>query len=260
MNAGPERQRISTDFPVLVPEWRRKPAQVHAFTTTRSGGVSRAPYQGRTESDGLNLGWHVGDAPQAVAANCEILNRQLPSPVIFLSQMHGNLVVDAENLQPGQSADACIASKPGVVCAVLTADCLPVLFCDLQGRVVGAAHAGWRGLAAGVLQATVAAMRSAGAGEIIAWMGPAIGPGQFEVGQDVVDAFPLQNGSNFFVPQTEPGKYLADIYSLAKSILIQAGVAEIEGGQHCTVTEVDKFYSYRRDRITGRMASLIWID
>lgn len=233
---------------------------VRAFTTTRNGGVSRAPYQGRAGSGGLNLGGHVGDDPQAVANNCGILNRHLPSPVIFLSQIHGNMVVDAENLQHGKDADACMTSKPGVVCAVQTADCLPVLFCDLQGRVVAAAHAGWRGLASGVLQATVSAMRRAGAGEIIAWMGPAIGPTQFEVGQDVVGAFSALGMSNHFVSRPEPGKYLADIYSLAKAILLDVGVAEVEGGQHCTVTEADKFYSYRRDGITGRMASVIWID
>lgn len=260
MSVGSNEKRMSTDFPVILPDWRRKPANVHAFTTTRSGGVSRVPYQGRTESDGLNLGGHVGDDPQAVAANCEILNRQLPTPAIFLSQIHGNVVLNAENLQQGQQADACIASKPGVVCAVLTADCLPVLFCDAQGGVVAAAHAGWRGMASGVLQATVAAMRSAGAGQIVAWMGPAIGPAQFEVGQDVVDAFSVWNGSNHFVPGGEVGKYLGDIFSLARTILLEAGVTEVEGGQHCTVTEADRFYSYRRDGVTGRMASVIWID
>lgn len=260
MKAGSDRQIVSADFPVILPQWPRKPAHVHAFTTTRSGGVSRGAYQGRAGCGGMNLGTHVGDDPQAVASNCEALNRRLPSSVIFLSQIHGTMVVDAENLQHGINADACMTSKPGKVCAVLTADCLPVLFSDVQGQVVAAAHAGWRGLASGVLQATVAAMRSRGAGEIIAWMGPAIGPAKFEVGQDVVDAFSAQSNSSHFVRGSEPGKYLADIFSLAKNILLEAGVTEVEGGEHCTVSEADQFYSYRRDGITGRMASVIWMD
>lgn len=260
MSVWHDAQHALSDLPVIMPEWRAKPANVRAFTTTRSGGVSRGAYQGRANSGGFNLGAHVGDDPQAVASNCAILNRHLPSPVIFLSQIHGNMVVDAEHLQPGGKADGSITGASGVVCAVLTADCLPVLLCDVRGSVVAAVHAGWRGLATGVLQAAVSRMRLAGAGEIIAWMGPAIGPEQFEVGQDVVDAFSTLNVSGHFVSRSDTGKYLADIYSLAKAILREAGVKEVEGGQHCTVTEADKFYSYRRDGVTGRMASVIWID
>jgi YfiH family protein len=165
-------------------------------------------------------------------------------------------------------ADASIASKPGPVCVIMTADCLPVLFADLDGKVVGAAHAGWRGLAAGVLGATVAAMRAAGAGEITAWFGPAIGPQAFEVGPEVLQAFlAVADGADAqaavraaFVPiEGRTGKYLADMPALARRMLAADGVTRVWGGQHCTVSEHDRFYSYRRDGVTGRQASLIWL-
>jgi YfiH family protein len=174
-------------------------------------------------------------------------------------------------VQPGapvRVADASIATTPGVVCAVLTADCLPVLFADLAGTVVGAAHAGWRGLAAGVLGETVTAMRAAGAGEITAWLGPAIGPARFEVGADVLDAFLAGAGGareqqavrSAFAPfEGRPGKYLADMNALARSVLARDGVTRVWGGEHCTASEAGRFYSYRRDGVTGRQASLIWL-
>ena len=165
-------------------------------------------------------------------------------------------------------ADASIAAAPGVICAVMTADCLPVLFADLAGTVVGAAHAGWRGLAAGVLGETVAAMRAAGAGEITAWLGPAIGPSQFEVGVEVLDSFVAAANDDIEAAQVRaafkpfegrPGKYLADMNALARLLLGRDGVTRVWGGNHCTATERDRFYSYRRDGVTGRLASMVWL-
>jgi YfiH family protein len=170
--------------------------------------------------------------------------------------------VDAASITSPSEADASITTTPGVVCAIQTADCLPVLFCDAAGKVVGAAHAGWRGLLHGVLENTIERMQAAGAQEIIAWMGPAIGPQAFEVGAEVKHAF-LERDAKvaacFTQQPANPDKYLADIYHLARLTMHKAGIRKIFGGAYCTVTERDKFYSYRRDRITGRMASLIWI-
>jgi YfiH family protein len=181
--------------------------------------------------------------------------------------VHGVDVVDAATVGPDQPVrvgDASIATESGLVCAILTADCLPVLFADLDGRVVGAAHAGWRGLAGGVLGTTIAAMRAAGAGEITAWMGPAIGPTAFEVGPDVLDSFtaamPNADVGSCFAPYPgRPGKYLADMFTLARMMLARDGVTRVSGGERCTATERDHFYSYRRDGVTGRQASLIWL-
>jgi hypothetical protein len=215
-------------------------------------------------SGGLNLGQNVGDLPDAVALNRSRLNQYLPAPAQFLNQVHGSMVFNAADL-PATSdiadADAVVTNRSQTVCAVQTADCLPVLFCDIKGRVVGAAHAGWRGLAAGVLEATVAQMRAQGADEILAWLGPAIGAQQFEVGSDVRQAFSLKldTATRFFAEKPTPGKYLADIYGLARAVLQRVGVDGITGGEYCTVSDAKRFYSYRRDRITGRMASLIWI-
>lgn len=251
---------------LIMPDWPGLPGNVHAFTTTRKGGFSLAPFDDGQNGGGLNLGSHVGDDPVAVTRNRHSLNQHLPSEVSFLSQIHSNVASDAAQLLPGHKADACFTFQSAVVCAVLTADCLPVLFSDTRGTVIAAAHAGWRGLASGILQATVQKMREAGAQEIIAWMGPAIGPAQFEVGQDVLDAFSLilKNASLYFTPtQTVnqfQAKYLADIYGLARKLLSEVGVSRVDGGVYCTVTEADKFYSYRRDGVTGRMASVIWMD
>ncbi|CAN5877959.1 peptidoglycan editing factor PgeF [soil metagenome] len=247
-------------------QWPGLPANVHALTSTRIGGVSIEPYGNGNAQGGLNLGDHVGDDAISVALNRQLFNRHLPSTVSFLSQVHGSVVVDAGHIYPGQIADACFTSSSSVVCAVLTADCLPVLLCDKKGTVVAAAHAGWRGLAAGILQSTVSEMRESGAQEIMAWMGPAIGPEKFEVGQDVLDVFcnVIKDASKHFVLKhyDDQGKrkYLADIYGLARSVLFEFGVVAVDGGTCCTFTEEDKFYSYRRDGITGRMASAIWID
>ncbi len=243
----------------MVPHWPDLPANVAALATTRSGGVSVAPYDDGQGGGGLNLGTHVGDDPVAVASNRALV----PGQPAWLSQVHGVDVVDAATVGASQPvADASIATAVGVVCAIMTADCLPVLFADIDGKVVGGAHAGWRGLAAGVLGETVHAMRAAGAGEITAWLGPAIGPTAFEVGDDVRQAFlsAVVGAQDAFAPYPgRAGKYLADMNMLAKLMLAADGVTRVHGGEHCTVTEADRFYSYRRDGVTGRQASLIWI-
>ena len=236
------------------------PANVHAFSTTRIGGLSIVPYDGGTGRSGLNLGTHVGDDPKTVALNQEILNSCLPSPVRYLSQVHGVHVVDMAEFEHGKGADACFTTEKKVVCAVMTADCLPVLFCNAAGTVVAAAHAGWRGLAAGILQETIKVMRESADDEVFAWFGPALGPSRFEVGLDVLKAFSHLNASHCFVPTKMQGKYLADIYGLAKLALAESGVFKVDGGKHCSFIERDRFFSYRRDGVTGRMASVIWMD
>lgn len=245
---------------LIFPDWPIAPPNIGAISTTRKGGVSHGPYDDGAGGGGLNLGTHVDDDPGCVKMNRELLRTLLPSEPAWLSQVHGSVVLDAATVNTAPKADASIAYRAGVVCVIQTADCLPVLFCDLQGKVVGAAHAGWRGLAHGVLENTVTCMRNAGAAEITAWLGPAIGPSCFEVGQDVYDAFVVRDprmDSAFQAHAT--GKYLADIYALARIVLRDAGVVEVFGGGLCTVSEKERFYSYRRDRVTGRMASLIWL-
>jgi YfiH family protein len=246
---------------LIVPDWDA-PSNIGAFTTTRKGGFSKAPFDDGAGGGGLNLGTRTGDNPEDVRRNCELVGRLLPAEPAWLTQVHGTAVVDAAQVTAAPAADASITTTRGVVCAVQTADCLPVLFCDVEGKVVGAAHAGWRGLAAGVLEKTIEAMRDAGAGEIMAWMGPAIGPDNFEVGEDVLTAF----AANAPVPAAafrpiggKPGKYLADMYRLARQRLLGAGVEHCYGGGLCTFADRSRFYSYRRERDTGRMASLIWI-
>lgn len=249
----------------LIPHWPGLPGNIGVLSTTRLGGVSPAPYDDGAGGGGLNLGTHVGDQPHLVAHNRDILCAQLPSEPVWLSQVHGTVVANLDQLPPQAQpqppeADASLSTTPGKVCLIMTADCLPVLFCDAEGKTVAAAHAGWRGLAAGVLQSTVTAMRAAGAGELMAWMGPAIGPGQFEVGEDVRLAFQQQGAPDAFQPIAgKPGKYLADIYALARYVLQQAEVRQVHGGEFCTVSDPGRFYSYRRDGVTGRQASLIWI-
>ena len=256
---------------VIIPDWIGAPPNVGALVTSRDGGVSHAPYDNGSGGGGLNLGSHVGDLLADVEANRALLMPFLPSSPLWMTQVHGVQVADTNRAVAGIEADSAIATRSGRVCAILTADCLPVLFCDVEGRVVGAAHAGWRGLVGGVLERTVARMRDAGASEIIAWLGPAIGPQKFEVGADVLAAFInsaqarkastkiLQQITSAFIPIIEsPGKYLADIYSLARIILSEVDVRRVSGGSACTVTD-QQFYSYRRNKVTGRMASLIWL-
>lgn len=245
----------------ITPDWINAPDNIGAISTTRTGGFSRAPYDDGAGGGGLNLGVHVGDDPGAVAKNRALLRTVLPAEPAWLSQVHGTVVLDAADAADAPNADASIATRAGVVCVIQTADCLPVLFCDMQGTTVGAAHAGWRGLAAGVLENTVSRMRDAGAGDILAWMGPAIGPRSFEVGQDVFDAFVERDTStaSAFKAIPDQRKYLADIYSLARARLTSAGVGQVCGGGLCTVTDARRYYSYRRDKLTGRMATLIWL-
>lgn len=231
------------------------PARVRTLVTTRSGGESQAPWAS------FNLAMHVGDDALAVAHNREALRAHLPAEPAWLNQVHGVHVVDAGKLGGTvPDADASVAHGAGAVCVVMTADCLPVLFCDKAGSVVGAAHAGWRGLADGVLEATVAAM-GVPPGEILAWLGPAISPDAFEVGAEVRAHFVAHaaEAAAAFSDIGE-GKYLADIYLLARQRLAEAGVTDVSGGEHCTVIERERFFSYRRDGVTGRMASLIWLE
>jgi YfiH family protein len=252
---------------LIRPDWPDLPAGIGALATTRLGGVSAAPFDDGRGGGGLNLGLHVKDDPDAVRENRARLLALLPGRPAWISQVHGSAVVDAALVQEGspvQVGDASTATQPGVVCAILTADCMPVLFASLDGKVVGAAHAGWRGMAGGVLGATVAAMRAQGAGEITAWLGPAIGPDAFEVGPDVLEAFraALPDGSfdaGFRPYPGREGKYLADMPLLARRLLAREGVDRVHGGGRCTFTESDCFYSYRRDGAgSGRQASLIW--
>lgn len=234
----------------IEPDWPA-PAGVRAASTLRAGGLSAAPYAG------LNLGAHVGDRPEHVAGNRRRLTEELnlPGEPVWLTQVHGTLTVQADRTV-ATTADASFTREPGVVCVVMTADCLPILLCSRDGAAVAAVHAGWKGLADGVVEAAVEAL---GGGELLAWLGPAIGPDAFEVGDDVRDAF-LRNGAEFgesFRPAAA-GKWLADLYRLARLTLNRLGVADIYGGEWCTYSQPDDFFSYRRDRVTGRMASLIW--
>jgi hypothetical protein len=237
------------------PDWPAPPG-VNSLMTSRRGGVSAAPWAS------FNLGDHVGDDPGHVAANRARLREHLPAEPGWLKQVHSARVVELGR-DSGREADAAFTRQAGQVCAVLTADCLPLLFCDRGGSVVAAAHAGWRGLAEGVLEATVAAMRTPPA-DILAWMGAAIGPQAFEVGDEVRQAFVARHPATAmaFVPHPASGKspkWLADIYQLARIRLNHAGVQAIYGGGRCTFSEAESFYSYRRDGVTGRMAALIWV-
>ncbi|MDR1462769.1 MAG: peptidoglycan editing factor PgeF [Azoarcus sp.] len=243
-------------FAFLVPDWPAAPTVRALVTTRRPGGNSKAPY------DSFNLGVHVGDDPAAVAANRALLRRHLPAEPCWLEQVHGiEVAMASSGVQTTPlRADAAVTRTPGAVCAVMTADCLPVLFCDEAGSIAAAAHAGWRGLAAGILEATLAAMAAPPA-RIMAWLGPAIGPAAFEVGNEVREAFlRLDPGAHAaFAARESRGKWLADLYALARRRLTQAGVSRIYGGGRCTFTETAHFYSYRRDGVTGRFASLIWL-
>ncbi|MBI4938215.1 MAG: peptidoglycan editing factor PgeF [Nitrosomonadales bacterium] len=260
----------------IIPCWPAPP-NVKALQTTRNGGVSAAPYAS------LNLGDHVGDVPLAVARNRRLLEPLLPSEPVWLKQEHGTVVVDAAATVCGPQADACISSRAGAVCVVMTADCLPLLLCDERGSVAGAVHAGWRGLCDGVIEQTVRAM-NVRPEALMAWLGPAIGARAFEVGGEVRAAFIARQpeADAAFVPSLRPGaresiragnwppqslpqsgadgKWLADIYRLARLRLNALGVDRIYGGDLCTYTDRDRFFSYRRDGVTGRMGTFIWLE
>ncbi len=249
------------DSPLIFPDWP-VPSNVRACSTTRCGGVSPPSYHS------LNVAGHVGDAQACVSENHQLLMKyaQLPAMPAWLKQVHGTRVlrltgeqsinVDTDNVDT--EADAIYSNLPGQVCAVMTADCLPVLFCSRYGDEVAAAHAGWRGLAAGVLERTLTEF-SASPADIFAWLGPAIGPQKFEVDEDVKQAFTATDAvySSAFRPSGR--QYLADIYLLARLRLQIAGIDKLYGGTCCTLSDSRRFFSYRRDGITGRMASLIWL-
>ncbi|MFI8648101.1 peptidoglycan editing factor PgeF [Pseudomonas iridis] len=236
----------------LTPDWPA-PASVRACVTTREGGVSEAPF------DSLNLGDHVDDRPEAVAENRRRLTDYFSIKPAWLQQVHGIAVAQAD---PGivATADASWTATPGIACAAMTADCLPALFCDRTGTRVAAAHAGWRGLAAGVLEATLDSL-DVPAAEVLVWLGPAIGPKAFEVGPEVREVFinQLPEAAEAFVPSDNAGKFMADIYLLARLRLAERGVTAVYGGGFCTVTD-PRFFSYRRASRTGRFASLVWLS
>jgi YfiH family protein len=240
---------------LIIPDWPA-PVQVRAVNTTRWGGVSQPPY------DSLNLAGHVGDAPAHVAENrrrlAVTLNR-VHEPA-WLEQVHGTTVVEAETVSAPVIADAAWTRAPSRPCVVMTADCLPVLLCDRDGTVAAAAHAGWRGLAAGVIGATVARLGISPM-ELLAWLGPAIGPDAFEVGEEVRAAFlELDTGNAVCFRPSPAGRWLADLYELARRQLRGLGIWAIYGGGFCTFSEPERFFSYRRESRTGRMASLIWLE
>lgn len=245
--------RAAPVLSVLWPDWPAPP-QVKAAVTTRAGGVSVAPY------DSLNLGTHVGDEGDAVAENRRRLQQFLGCQAAWLNQVHGVAVVEADATQT-LTADASWSAAPGIACTIMTADCLPVLFCNRAGTRVAAAHAGWRSLVGGVLEASVAALACAPS-DVLAWLGPAIGPQAFEVGAEVREAFLTvhpQAASAFF-PSVNAGRFMADLYQLARIRLAAVGVTAVYGGGYCTFTDEARFFSYRRAAQTGRLASLIWLD
>ena len=236
----------------LIPDWPA-PANVRACVSTRAGGVSQAPF------GSFNLGDHVGDEPAAVAENRHRLEQAQGCRPAWLSQVHGIEVVEADPSRVA-TADASWSATPGIACAVLTADCLPALFCDRAGTRVAAAHAGWRGLAGGVLEATLDKL-AVPADEVLVWLGPAIGPQAFEVGPEVHEAFLADHAEAkvAFVPSVNAGRYMADIYQLARIRLAARGVTAVYGGGLCTFSDTERFYSYRRNPRTGRQASLVWL-
>jgi YfiH family protein len=241
----------------IVPTWPT-PKHVHAFTTTRQGGYSLPPYSS------FNLAHHVGDDRGYVEQNRQLLSRilQLPSDPIWLQQTHGNkvLVADLDQGYKNSPADAITTTHPNVVCVVMTADCLPLLLCNFKGTQVAAIHAGWKGLAAGVIQQAVNAMGEA-PHELMAWLGPAIGPEAYEVAEEVRLIFLRQNETYSPAFKPKAGKWLANLYQLATLQLHTLGIKTVYGGEYCTYNNEQSFYSFRRDRgITGRMATLIWLS
>jgi hypothetical protein len=256
---------------IIQPDWASPPKGVEAAFTERTGGVSAAPF------DTLNLGAHVGDDPAAVAENRRRVRTglALPSEPVWMEQVHGADVVDLDAYASRESdsrksdshagdtnrpprADAAVTREPGRVCAILVADCMPVLFAARDGSAVGAAHAGWRGLARGVLEATVSALRCPPR-ELLAWLGPAISQPTFEVGEDVYEAFVARDpGDRGAFEHNARGRWQCDLYALARRRLAALGVGQVSGGAFCTVRERERFFSFRRDGRCGRMAALIW--
>ncbi|MDM8564410.1 peptidoglycan editing factor PgeF [Candidatus Halobeggiatoa sp. HSG11] len=239
-------------FEFITPDWPAPP-QVKAYTTTRKNGYSQPPY------GSFNLATHVGDDIEAVTKNRNVLQKALaiPSKPIWLEQVHSNITTTAILSNINCKADASYTDKPEQVCVILTADCMPVLFCNKTGTKVAAIHAGWRGLANGILEEVLQYFDS----DVLVWLGPAIGPQAFEVGEDVYAAFTdfLPQASKAFT-LTDNNHWLADLYLLARQRLAYQGITAVFGGKFCTYSEPERFYSYRRDKATGRMASLIWLE
>lgn len=237
----------------IIPDWP-VPARVKSLITSRNGGSSRGPYAS------MNLGQRVNDHPEAIAANRRLLRQFLPAEPKWLDQVHGNRVVQAEAVLAPVPADASLATSPGCVSVITIADCLPVLFAERSGACVAAAHAGWRGLAAGVLENTVHAL-GAPPRDLLAYLGPAIGPAAFEVGDEVRAAFVAVDpaAALAFAPH-RPGKWLADLFLLARQRLAAVGVTDVFGGGQCTYSDPVRFFSHRRDKVSGRMAALVWLQ
>jgi len=237
----------------IAPDWPVS-SGVRAFVTTRNGGVSAGPYAS------LNLSFRVGDDPVSVARNRQCVRARLPSDPKWLQQVHGTTVVDAAEIEHEPAADAAFTHTPRIVCTVQIADCMPILLCDLAGTTVAVAHAGWRGLALGVIERTVQAMRCPAA-TLVAWLGPAIGPKAFEVGEDVLQAFMRTDpqSSSAFTPLRE-GKWMANLFALARQRLAAIGINRVHGGGVCTYEDPTRFFSHRRDRVTGRQGAFIWLE
>jgi polyphenol oxidase len=243
----------------ITPNWPA-PKNVHALQTNRyaasgdgvKNGFSVAPY------DSFNLGSHVDDNPIHVAHNRQLLSQYLPSEPVWLNQVHGINVVDAAQTDCVPDADASYTTRKNVVCVTMTADCLPVLLCDQAGTVVASIHAGWRSLCDGVIEATIAKM-GADSSQLMAWLGPAIGPNAFEVGAEVRQQFMAKDAQAELAFKKHNDKYLADIYKIATQRLNNLGVTQIYGGGLCTFSDTENFFSFRRDGATGRMATLIWL-
>ncbi|WP_020410250.1 peptidoglycan editing factor PgeF [Hahella ganghwensis] len=247
----------TTEFPLFItPDWPEPPG-VKAISTLRQGGISLPPYQS------FNLGSHVGDHSEAVKFNRERLASEVglsPGSVQWLKQVHGTRVIDVDQVVVDEiEADAAYTTRSGVACCIMTADCLPVLFASIDGSEVAVAHAGWRGLAGGVLENTLSCFTDPN--RVVVWLGPAIGPDAFEVGDEVMEVFAEKNAKMadaFTASAHQKGKWFADIYLLARLTLNSAGISNVYGGQCCTFSDADRFFSYRRDGVTGRMATLIW--
>ena len=240
----------------IVPDWPA-PRRVRAAVSTRTGGASRGPWRS------LNLADHVADDGEAVARNRARLRKELelPEEPRWLVQRHGARVAEAGSAADGAPADGIAARGPGAVCAVLAADCMPVLLCDRDATVVAALHAGWRGIAAGVVEAGVRAVGAA-PGELMAWLGPAIGSERFEVGPGVRGAVLAGDpgGGDAFRPSGRPGRWRADLERIVRRRLARCGVGSVHGGGRCTASDPALFFSHRRDGVTGRMAALVWLD
>ena len=246
----------------IIPIWPA-PANVKALQTTRNGGISATPY------NNLNLGSHVADNPIHVAQNRQILSKFLPSEPVWLNQTHSISVVDAANSSCLPDADASYSNRKNVVCVTMTADCLPILLCDTAGTLVTSIHAGWRGLCDGIIEATLFQLQTNStnlnhanlqASDIMAWLGPAIGPNKFEVGGEVRAQFMEKDAHAESAFVAHGDKYLCDLYKIAKQRLNNLGITQIYGGDLCTFSDKARFFSFRRDGNTGRMGSFIWLE